>query len=255
MSLDQIGPFSNEVYGSALLLSVIAGRDEKDAITFNQQTLQYHEMLNEIKDVKVGISNELQKLTPQPMKKEIEKISGRIKRLGWRLQNVELKNVDLAIQTYYPLVYVEFFSATRKYDGRRYGHKIEEVAGPEVLRRILGGSEISKAEYKGTYYRRALKAREAIAKSFNEAFKKVDIILCATVPRTPHNIGSNITPEEMYSYDALTIPANLAGICAISIPLTKIDGLPVGLQIMAPAFAEARMFQVAEQIERLLKNI
>lgn len=254
MSLDQIGPFCKDVYGSALMLSVIAGKDEKDSTSFQQNIPPYYGMIDQIDKIKIGIADELQNLTPKPVRKKVDEILNRLKRLSWKIENINLKHVDLAIQTYYPLVYVEFFSATRKYDSRRFGHRIEEVAGPEVLRRILGGSEISKAEYHGTYYRRALKAKAEIEKSFNEAFKKVDVIISATVPRIPHNIGSEITPEEMYGYDALTIPANLAGICAISIPFAEIDGFPIGLQIMAPAFAETRMFQVARQIEKLVKG-
>jgi aspartyl-tRNA(Asn)/glutamyl-tRNA(Gln) amidotransferase subunit A len=152
------------------------------------------------------------------------------------------------------LCYVEFFSGTRKFTGRIYGKKIEEAAGPEVIRRILGGSEISKAEYHGMYYRRALKAITLINKDFESAFKECDIILSATVPRLPHKIGSKISVEEMYGYDALTIPANLAGICAISIPLTEIDNCPVGIQIMAPSFKETRMFQVAKAIEEIINS-
>ncbi|MBI5148578.1 Asp-tRNA(Asn)/Glu-tRNA(Gln) amidotransferase subunit GatA [Candidatus Pacearchaeota archaeon] len=254
MSLDQIGPFSQDVYGSALLLNVIAGKDEKDPTTFNEKIPAYHEMLAEKIKINIGISNELQNITGKDVRKKVEGAVSRLKILGWKSQNVDLKHVNLAVQTYYPLVYVEFFSATRRFDGRRYGERIENVAGPEVLRRILGGNEISKAEYKGLYYRRALKAKQLIEKELSEAFKKVDVIISATVPRIPHKIGSSITTEEMYSYDALTIPANLAGICAISIPFARIDGCPIGLQIMAPSFAEARMFQVAAAIENLLKG-
>ena len=160
------------------------------------------------------------------------------KKQGWKIENSNLKHVKLAVAAYYPLCYVEFFSSTRRYDGRRYGHKIEEVCGPEVLRRILGGGEISKAEFAGLYYRNALKAKELIKKDFEESFKKVDVIITPTVPRLPHKIGSKITPEEMYSYDALTIPANLGEIAAISVPSGEIKGIPVGLQIMVPAFNE-----------------
>ena len=133
----------------------------------------------------------------------------------------------MGIQTYYPICYTEFFSGTRKFDGRKYGHRIEETCGPEVLRRILGGSEISKAEFAGAYYRRALKAKELITKELNEAFKKVDCIILPTAPKLPHKIGSKISIEEMYAYDAYTIPSNLAGIPTISLPAGEIKGVPV----------------------------
>jgi len=137
----------------------------------------------------------------------------------------------------------------RKYDGRRYGFRIENSCGPEVLRRILGGNEISKAEYKGLYYRNALKVKELIKKDFEKAFEKCDFIISPTVPSLPHKIGSKISPKEMYSYDALTIPANFAEICALSVPIEEISKIPVGLQIMAPAFCEEDLFDLAERFE------
>ena len=252
MSLDQIGTFSKDVYGSALLTSVISGIDENDPTTFDEKAFPYHEMLEMPKGITIGISEELNALTTD--KRIREEINSLIKKsliYGWKTKNIRLKHVDLAVQAYYPLCYVEFFSGTRKFSGRTYGKKIEEVAGPEVLRRVLGGSEISKAEYHGLYYRRALKAMNLIRTDFENAFKECDVMISATVPRLPHKIGSKISVEEMYGYDALTIPANLAGICAINIPTAKIENCPVGMQIMAPAFKETRMFQVARALEIL----
>ena len=253
MSLDQIGTFSKEVYGSALLMSIIAGLDENDPTTFNQKIFSYNEMLERPKGITIGVSDELTRLTTDSRIREA--VTSAIKKtnlIGWKTKPVNLEHVDLAVQAYYPICYVEFFSATRKFTGRTYGKKIEDAAGPEVLRRIFGGSEISKAEYRGLYYRRALKAMSLIRKDFENAFKECDVIISATVPRLPHKIGSKISVEEMYSYDALTIPANLAGICAINIPSVNIDNCPVGIQIMAPAFKETRMFQVAKAIEDIL---
>lgn len=164
---------------------------------------------------------------------------------------VRIKNIDLAIETYYPLVYVEFFSGTRKLDGRRYGKKIEEAAGPEVIRRILGGSEISRAEYGGRYYHQALKIKNVISNEFSEIFKKVDCVISATVPKLPHKIGTKISVQEMYEYDALTIPANLAGNCAISVPIGEIDRIPVGMQIMCDKFQEQKMLQIANAFSKI----
>jgi aspartyl-tRNA(Asn)/glutamyl-tRNA(Gln) amidotransferase subunit A len=251
MSLDQIGTFSKDVYGSALLLSVIAGHDEKDASMFDEKIFPYHEMLETPKGITIGISEELNGLASDAVNKRIEEIVKRLRVYGWKIKNINLKHVNLAVQTYYPICYVEFFSATRRFTGRLYGKKIEDVCGPEVLRRILGGSEISKAEYHGTYYRRALKAMNLIKNDFNKAFKECDIIISATVPRLPHKIGEKISVQDMYGYDALTIPANLAGICAISIPAGEINGCQTGIQIMAPAFKETRMFQAARAVEML----
>ena len=250
MSLDQIGPLSKDVYGAALMLNTIAGRDEHDPSTFNAEIPDYTKFKNE--RLKVGMSDDFKKLCDEKIYDEIEKkVKEACKKNNWEFVKTELEHVDLAVQAYFILCYVEFFSSTRKFDGRKYGFKIEDVCGPEVLRRIVGGSEISKAEHKGMYYRRALKAKKLITQDFDKAFKKADIIISPTVPRLPHKIGVKISAEEMYGYDALTIPANLAGICAISIPSAKINKIPVGMQIMAPSFQEARMFNAAFAIESL----
>lgn len=247
MSLEQIGPFAKNVYGAELLLSIIKGYDKRDPTT-----LGVIPRVKAKKKLTIGLSPDFELLCQDKeiyslIRKKSEELA---KREKWNLISVNLKHIDLAVQAYYPICYVEFFSSTRKFDGRKYGYRIEDVCGPEVLRRILGGSEISKAEYRGLYYRRALKARELIKKDFADAFKKVDVIISPTVPRLPHKIGSKITTAEMYSYDALTNPSNLAGIPALSTPVGKINGIPVGLQIMAPMFAEAIMFQAAAALEK-----
>ena len=138
---------------------------------------------------------------------------------------------------------------TRKFDGRRFGKKIEEVAGPEVIRRIIGGSEITKAEHEGKYYREALKARNYIKKKFNELFQEIDAIILPTVPKLPHKIGEAISIEDMYSYDVFTTPASIAGLPAISIPAGQIDNKDIGLQILAPHFQEELIFKLAKDFE------
>lgn len=256
MSLDQIGSFAKDVYGAALLLSIIAGEDKNDPTTFRERVFPYHEMIQPQKGLTIAICPEFNRLTDKKIIEKINEVVDRLKiNYNFKIKEVPLKHVNLAVQAYYPICYVEFFSATRRFTGRAYGKKIEDVAGPEVLRRILGGSEISKEEYHGLYYRRALKAMQLIKKDFSQAFKQCDVVISAIVPRLPHKIGSKIAVEEMYSYDALTIPANLAGISAISVPIGKIDGCPVGLQIMAPAFAETRMLQVAKAVENLIEKM
>jgi aspartyl-tRNA(Asn)/glutamyl-tRNA(Gln) amidotransferase subunit A len=241
MSLDQIGPFAKSVDDALFLLNVLRGKDEKDPTTYESKEIK----IEKLKKVRIGV----------PDIKADEKIWALIRKKIDGLKEVEivkvkLPHVDLAVQTYYPLVYTEFFSGTRKFDGRRYGKKIEEACGEEVLRRILGGKEISKAEYHGKYYRKALMAKALIKKEFEKAFKEMDLIVMPTVPRLPHKFGEKISVEEMYSYDTLTIPANLAEIPAISIPAGKIENIPVGLQILAPRFEEGKMFSFAKLIEK-----
>ncbi len=250
MSLDQVGPLAPDVYGAGLLLGVIAGHSDSDSTTFEEAVPEYNKSIALPKRIKLGLSPEFEKLCSNKeiyalVKKKAEELAKKIK---GEIKKVQLKYTPLGVQTYYPLVYTEFFSGTRKFDGRRFGKKIEDSCGEEVLRRILGGKEISRAEFHGTYYRKALKAKELIKKDFETAFQEVDFILSPVTPELPYKLGHKITPEEDYALDAFTIPANLAGICAGVVPLGKIDGLPVGLQIMGPAFAEEKLIALMSRL-------
>jgi aspartyl-tRNA(Asn)/glutamyl-tRNA(Gln) amidotransferase subunit A len=263
MSFDQISPIASNVEDAALLLSVIQGKDEKDAISQNPPQSLAISKFN-IGKVLKGITIGVLDLKAMGIKVDL-KISELIevktqevaKKYGWKIKKIKLPYLDLAIETYYPIVYVEFFSGTRKFDGRRYGKKIEEACGSEVLRRILGGSEISKAEFAGRYYHKALKVRKLIQEEVSKVFtgkNNVDVLIMPTVPKLPHRIGEKISVEEMYAYDALTIPANLAGNCAMSVPCGKINNIPIGLQVMADKFEEEKMLRVAKGVESLEIN-
>ena len=248
MSLDQIGPIAKNVEDALLLLNVIRGKDEKDPTSYETKKIEIENLKN--KKIKIGLPDvKADEKIKELVEKKVENIA---RKNNWQIVKIELPHIDLAVQTYYPLVYVEFFSATRKFDGRRFGKKIENVCGEEVLRRILGGREISKAEYKGKYYRKALQAKQLIKKEIEKAFEKVDCIIMPTVPKLPHKIGEKMGVEEMYNYDSLTIPANLAEIPAINIPIGKINEIPVGLQIMVPRFKEGKMFFLARKFENVL---
>jgi len=250
MSLDQVGVIAKNVLDAALLLSVIRGKDERDSISQESKKINLNEIEKIPKVITVGILDfEIQDKNIQKLIDE--KVEEAVKKYGWKVKKVKMDYIELAIETYYPLVYVEFFSATRRLDGRRYGKKIEDAAGPEVLRRVLGGSEISKAEHHGRYYHLALKAKKLIEEEFAKKFKEVDCIVSPTVPRLPHKIGEKISVEEMYSYDALTCPANLAGNCAISIPAGKINNIPIGLQIMCDKFEDEKMLRIGRNFEKL----
>jgi len=252
MSLDQIGSFGRNVEDAALLLDVIKGKDDKDTTSENSADIK----LKDVKNVKVGILkiNGIDNKIKEIIDKRVDEAK---KMYEWIIKEVNVKHIDLAVQTYYLLVYAEFFSATRRFDGRRYGRKIEDFCGVEVLRRILGGSEITKAEFEGRYYKKAMDVKELIKEEFSRAFKDVDCIILPTVPSLPWKIGAGLEmkPEEVYAADALTIPANLAGICAVSIPAGRVkDGkeeIPVGMQIMCNAFEEGKMLSIGKMIEDL----
>jgi aspartyl-tRNA(Asn)/glutamyl-tRNA(Gln) amidotransferase subunit A len=242
MSLDQIGPLAKNVEDCEIIYNIIKGKDENDA-----SSIDIINKNEDIKKIKIGIP----KIKAEPkiwdlIKTKINEVS---KKNNWKTENISLEHIDLGIQTYYLINYVEFFSGTRRFDGRKYGRKIEENCGEEVLRRILGGCEISKAEFAGKYYRKALLAKKIIEKEFNKAFNDVDCIIIPTVPRLPHKLGEKISIEDMYNYDSLTVLANLAEIPAISIPVGKIDSIPVGMQIMCKKGSDLFLFDIAKKFE------
>ena len=271
MSLDQIGPLAKNVEDVVLLLSVIRGRDYRDSISVETSELNLKNIGKIPKKITIGILD-LEELNVDKKISELinKKVLEIAKVNGWKVKMVKINHLDLAVETYYPLVYTEFFSGTRRFDGRRYGKKIEDFAGPEVLRRVFGGSEITKAEHKGRYYNSALKVKEFIAEEFKKNFKEVDCIVCPTLPRLPWKIGEKISVEDGYAMDVLTIPPNLAGNCAVSIPFGVLGekgsrpplqnssdnpkegsevGLPVGLQIICDKFEEEKLLGIAKGFE------
>tara|TARA_Y100000310_G_scaffold340502_1_gene436485 strand:+ start:3487 stop:4794 length:1308 start_codon:yes stop_codon:yes gene_type:complete len=250
MSLDQIGSMAKNVDDATLLLSVIAGKDEKDQSSLKFEAIK----MKKIGKMKVGV------VRLKGINKKVQNVIdwklGEIeKKLGWSVSEVDVPGIELAVQTYYPMVYVEFFSGTRKFDGRRFGKKIEESCGAEVLRRIEGGREITRAEYKGQYYEKALSVKKMIKAELERVLKKVDCLIMPTCPDLPWHVSESkkMTPEEVYSYDALTIPANLAGACAISIPCGSVEKVPVGLQIVCGQGQDSKMMGIAKEIEKLSK--
>ena len=249
MSLDQIGPLGKSIKDVALVLEVISGKDEKDAKTFESSGI----ILEKVGKIKIGLVN-VSGVDKRINELFNENVNGIILKKKWELKDVEIKHIDLAVQTYYPLVYTEFFSGTRRFDGRKYGKKIEEVCGEEVLRRILGGSEISKAEFEGAYYEKALAVKELIKEEFERVLKEVDCIIMPTTPSLPWKIGEGkkMKPEEIYSADALTIPANLAEVCAVSVPMGFVsegkEKIPVGMQIICSKGQDAKMLSIAREI-------
>ena len=255
MSLDQIGPLSKSIYLNALTLKVISGVSKNDPTTIDKEVQNYISQKPN-KKYKIGIIKTFENLVDDKrISGLIEEKLNLLKKQGHQIIEVDVKNIDLAIQAYYPIVYTEFFSGTRKFDGIKYGKIIEESAGPEVLRRIFGGKEISRSEFEGAYYKKALKVKEVIAKEFERVFKEVDFIITPVTPMLPHKFGTQLTPEQMYAYDAFTIPANLAGICAGVISRDKItdqeDNVPVGIQVFADKFKEDVLFQALNLLENL----
>jgi len=251
MSLDQIGPIAKDVYSTALMLEVIAGYNPRECTTINAPKQEYSKNLSkDIAGCKIGVASEFEEYTDPKIMGAIKKALKKLETLGAEIVEVQLPNLGKGLSAYYLTVFVEFFSATRKFDGRRYGCKIEEVCGREVLRRILLGKYISQKEYSGKYYKKALQFRSLIKQELLAALKNVDVIAGPTVPKLPHKLGEKITdPLVMYGYDVLTVPTNLAGIPGGVIKAGEVEGIPVGLQLQGAPLSEQKILNVMYAFE------
>ncbi len=256
MSFDQIGPFASDAGGIALMLETIMGFDYKECTTIDWDVPDFSNLIgpgavDSLKGMKLGVVKQFLEVSDDDIVDIIEGSIDNMEENGVEVVELNFDYIDLCLATYYLINYVEFFSATRKYDGRKYGHRIEEVCGEEVLRRIHTGSYISQKEYSGKYYKKALQARSLIRKEITKLLKNVDAIAGPTVPKLPHKIGNSLEPMEMYAYDILTVIANLAGIPAASVKAGEVNGIPVGLQFQAKPLEDAKIVQLMAGFEQI----
>ena len=246
MSLEQICPIGKTVEDVALLLDVIAGQDPKDATSLGVKNDFSKNLDPNLKGKRLGYPQEFDDLiADKGIRENIHSSLDKLKDAGAKIIDVQLPSLSKAIPTYYLNVYVEFFSATRKYDGRRYGHKIEENCGEEVLRRIMLGSYISQAEWQGKFYKKALMARSVIRNELMRALKDVDVLVGPVVPKLPHKMSEKTSdPKINYAYDVFTVPANLAGVPAGSVPAGDVNGIPNGLQVIGKPLEDQKVLDV-----------
>ncbi len=267
-SLDQIGPITRNVSDCAELLEVISGYDERDSTSVNVEVPAYTDSLNrDIKGLRLGIPAEyFIEGIEDDVKKRVEASIEALKGLGAETAPITLPHTKYAVSCYYIIGPAEASSNLSRYDGVHYGHRSEKAEdlidmyiqsrnegfGAEAKRRILLGTYALSSGYYDAYYLKAQKVRTKIADDFREAFKVCDCILTPTSPTTAFKIGEKSEdPLQMYLSDIFTIPANLAGIPAVSVPC-GLDGkgLPVGLQFMAAPFEEETLIKVAHAFER-----
>nr|A9A9F2.1 RecName: Full=Glutamyl-tRNA(Gln) amidotransferase subunit A; Short=Glu-ADT subunit A [Methanococcus maripaludis C6] len=246
MSFDQIGPLTKNAEDALVLTNAIKGIDRSDSTSLETPKFEKKDISN----YKVGVVKEFMDVTDEKIRNEIEKGIEVFKDMGCKIVDLSYKYIDLALPTYYLINYVEFFSATRKYDGRRYGEFIEEACGEEVLRRILIGKHISEQEFSGKYYKKALQARKAMKKEMLGLFNSADLIVGPTVPKLPHKLGEDLSPMEMYAYDVLTVPTNICGICSGVVRCGNIQGVPVGLQIQGAPLEDEKVLSAMIEFEK-----
>ena len=271
-SLDQIGPFGRCVEDTALLLESISGNDPHDSTSLNLPVPAFSKALtNDIKGVKVGVIKELLgEGVDADVKNAVEKAIQTYKELGAQIVEISLPLLKYSIGVYYILATAEASSNLARFDGVKYGHRTKDAKnllemytktraegfGDEVKRRIMLGTYALSAGYYDAYYKKAQQLRRLIKEDFDKAFEKADVLVSPTCPNTAFEIGSKISdPLSMYLTDIGTISANLAGIPAMSLPCGyDSDGMPVGLQILAPALQEEKLFNVAYNFEQAVKD-
>ncbi len=266
-SLDQIGVFGRTVDDAALVTQIVAGRDTLDATSADEEVPVYRaEASAPLTGLRIGRPKEYfpDDLDPRVLAL-CERSLEAFRTLGATVVDVSLPHTSLAIPVYYILAPAEASSNLARFDGVRYGRRAEGEGlrgmyeatrssgfGPEVTRRIILGTYVLSAGYYDAYYRKAQQVRSLIADDFSAAFASVDVLFTPTTPSPAFAIGSVSDPYEMYLSDIFTVTANLAGVPAMSVPVGRVDGLPVGGQLIAPHFDEHVMFRAAYALERAL---
>ena len=269
-SLDQIGPVTQTVADSALMMNVIAGHDPADSTSVDENinpVCDYLEKLDEPLDkLKIAIVPQFAAGADRQVQKAITEAIDVYTKLGAEIIEVNMPHLDYAIAAYYLIATAEASSNLARYDGVHYGHRSEkaedyievysksraEAFGQEVKRRIMLGTYALSSGYYDAYYLKALKVRNLIRADFTGAFEKCDCIMMPVSPTTAFKIGEKVDdPLTMYLSDIYTIAANLAGIPGISVPCGFDDNnLPIGLQILAPAFGEDKLLRIARMFEK-----
>ncbi|SQC62119.1 Glutamyl-tRNA(Gln) amidotransferase subunit A [Listeria fleischmannii subsp. fleischmannii] len=266
-SLDQIGPITRTVEDNAYLLQAISGVDENDSTSIDAPVEDFSKYLTgDVKGLKIGVPKEYLGEGVQPgVKTAVMDALKTLEKLGATWEEVSLPHSEYGVASYYILASSEASSNLARFDGVRYGYRTEnansleelykktrsEGFGDEVKRRIMLGTYSLSSGYYDAYYKKAQQARTLIKQDFEKVFENYDVIIGPSTPTTAFDIDGMIhDPITMYQNDLLTIPINLAGLPAISVPCGLSEGLPVGLQIIGNHFKEGQIYQVAHAFEQ-----
>jgi aspartyl-tRNA(Asn)/glutamyl-tRNA(Gln) amidotransferase subunit A len=266
-SLDQVGPLTRDVADCATMLEAIAGYDLKDSTSVDTPVPDYSVNLKQgVKGLKIGLPKEyfIDGLDPD-VQKAMQAAIETYRRLGAEFIDISLPHTDYAVATYYLIATAEASSNLARYDGVRFGHRAEAASlldmytksrsegfGTEVKRRIMLGTYALSSGYYDAYYVKAQKVRTLIMNDFISAFENVDVMLTPVAPTPAFKIGEKINdPLQMYLSDIFTIPVNLAGTCAMSLPAGfSADGLPIGLQLIGKPFGEEAILRAGYAFEQ-----
>jgi aspartyl-tRNA(Asn)/glutamyl-tRNA(Gln) amidotransferase subunit A len=266
-SLDQIGTLTKTVKDAAYVFEAIGGLDKYDSTTVDKKVAVIASLENSVKGLKVGVPKEffikgMDEKIEQSVKSAIKKLSN----LGMEIIEVSLPRVKYSLAAYYILMPAEVSANLSRYDGVRYGFRAEsenllemylktrgQGFGAEARRRIILGTYVLSSGYYDAYYKKAQQVRRLIKDDFDEAFKQVDCLITPTSPTLAFNLGEKFDdPLTMYLADIFTVSTNIAGLPAISIPSGKVGKLPIGIQLIGRHFDEAKLLNVAHNLEKVL---
>jgi len=266
-SLDQIGPLTKDVTDCALVLNAIAGFDNRDSTSVPEPTPDYTKCLDgDLKGLKLGVPKEYFVKGMQPeVEKALKDAIAKLEGLGAKVDEVTLPSTPYALPVYYIIAPSEASANLARYDGVKYGFSYSDTDsmweamektrqfgfGDEVKRRIMLGTYALSAGYYDAYYLKAQKVRTLIRREFDQAFEKYDALVTPTSPTVPFKIGEKLDdPVQMYLSDVCTLPINIAGVPALSIPAGFGNGLPIGMQIIGKPFGEETILKVAYAYEQ-----
>ncbi|WP_456488828.1 Asp-tRNA(Asn)/Glu-tRNA(Gln) amidotransferase subunit GatA [Caminibacter pacificus] len=264
-SLDQIGPITQNVEDAAILYNIIAGHDPKDSTSAPVENKKIE--INENRKLKIAVIDNYIEEADEDIKKAILDVIAQLEKEGHTIIHKTLMNSKYDVATYYVVATAEASSNLARFDGMRYGHRIEgkdlketykltrAQFGEEVKRRIMLGTFVLSSGYYDAYYLKAQKVRHLIKNEFDKLFAEADLVLTPVTPTTAFEFGSKKDPLEMYLSDIYTISVNLAGVPAISLPIAKDkDNMPIGLQLIAKHFDEQTLFDGAKIVENIVKE-
>jgi aspartyl-tRNA(Asn)/glutamyl-tRNA(Gln) amidotransferase subunit A len=266
-SLDQIGPLARDVTDAALVMNAIAGHDPRDSTSVRRPTPDYTQsLIPQIKGLRLGVPREyFVEGMEEGVKQVIQAAISRLEELGAIVDEVSLPSMKYGLSAYYIIAPSEASANLARYDGVKYGFSAQDAEnmwdalektrqhgfGIEVKRRIMLGTYALSAGYYDAYYLKAQKVRTLIRQEFNQAFERFDALITPTSPTVPFKIGDKMDdPMQMYLSDVCTLPINIAGIPGISIPAGFVNGLPVGMQILAKPFTEEMLLRIAFAFEQ-----
>lgn len=267
-STDVIGPLTRTVKDAALVFDIIAGVDQLDSTMIERDTNSYTEISSELKDARIGVVEEyMGQGVDSGVKDVINKAIDTCKVQGANIKTVSLPSVKYALAVYYIICPAELSSNLSRYDGQRFGYSYPKATsleesyiksrsngfGREAKRRIMIGTHVLSSGYYDAYYKKAQTVRTKLIDEFNEIFKEVDYLLGPVAPTTAFKIGQNTDdPLKMYLSDIMTVAANLTGTPAISVPAGMSQGLPVGIQLIAPQRKDRQLLSLALAVEGLV---